>query len=100
MFFNKVKSFAGKALGAIGGGLKKIGDVGSQAIRTLGSVSAPLQGGISAAGSLFGPEGSAIAGMVNRGISAVTSGKAQSLAAGISGAGRSMQSLANNIAIT
>ena len=97
MLFDRVRNFAGRALGGIGSAMKTIGNVGTKAIRTLGSVSAPVSAAVSSVGSLFGPEGAAVAAGINRGIQAVTSGKAQSAAAGIAGAGSALQNLGRSM---
>ena len=97
MIFNKVRNFAGRALGGVGAVLKTVGDVGTKAIRTLGSVSAPVSAAVSSVGSLFGPEGAAVAAGINKGIQAVTSGKAQSLAAATGKLGGALQNIGRNM---
>jgi hypothetical protein len=91
-FWRSVARVAGKVLGAVGGGVRTFGSSGLKAVRTLGSVAAPLSFGINALGTMTGRED--IAQKVNTGLKIATSGTTQSVLSGLATAGTGMQNVA------
>jgi len=94
---NKVKSVGSKTLGAVGGIVKKFGDVSGDAVKTIGnglSRAAPVISGI---GNALAPEtggiSSVVAGALNKGIDYIKGHQeqAQNLASKISQVGTNLQ---------
>lgn len=95
-FFNKAKKIAGKALGAVGGVVKKVGDIGGKVIKGVGAMAAPLHSVVSGVSSMI-PGGAIVGGLLNKGIDFLGSQAAQKIAGKVAGFGNKLQNVSEDL---
>jgi hypothetical protein len=95
-FFNKVKKFAGKALGAVGGVVRRIGDVGGKAVKVVGALASPLHNVVNGVTSLI-PGGALVGGLLNKGVDYLGGQAAQKIAGKVAGFGSKLQNVSEDL---
>jgi hypothetical protein len=88
--FSRARAFVGRAAGQVGNILKRVGDTSAQVVRTIGTHSPALKSFVNDVGSHFGGPGASVAGLVGKGIDALSSDTAGKIADRLSRWGQSL----------